>query len=376
MKPTLAFVSLCDATDPNAASGAPFSMRQQLQKRFNVIDLFPLRLGLEWRWLPTRAAYKLLGRGYHSDREPAALKKVARRIERELTGIKPDVVFSPSSLPLCFVDTPCPTAFTTDQVFSDFVETYVRSPSERFVRLGNAQEGLALARATRVSYPSQWAAQSAHRHYATDPRKLTVIPWGANLPFEVPESDVQAAIARRPFDSCHLVFVGKDWQRKGGDTFTAIVRHAKTLGLKTRATVIGADPAGLSQDTFVVHPYLDKARADHFQLFAEIMLDAHFLILPTRAEAFPHVLCEAMAFGVPAIASPVGGIAEIIRDGETGFVKPLETPAEQLAQLIRDTLATPAEYRRMAREAREDYRRRLNWDAFGRQIGDSMAALI
>jgi glycosyltransferase involved in cell wall biosynthesis len=376
MKPRLAFVSLCDATDQNASSGYPFSIRRQLQKRFNVVDLFPLPLGLDWRWLPIRAAYKLVGRGYHSEREPAALKTLARRVERGLAAIKPDVVFAPSSLPMCFVDTTCPTAFVTDQVFCDFVHGYVHRPSKRFLRVGNAQEALALARATLVSYPSQWAAQSAERHYATDPRKLAVIPWGANLPFEIEQSEVAAAIARRPFDSCHLVFVGKDWERKGGDTFVDIVRQMNRLGLKTRGTVIGANPEGLPTDVFTIHPYLDKARPDHFALFASIMLDAHFLILPTRAEAFPHVLCEATAFGVPAISSPVGGITEIIHEGDTGFVRPLETSAEQLALLIRDTLATPANYVRLARQSREAYEQRLNWDNFGKRINESIAALV
>ena len=376
MKPTLAFVALCNAADPNAESGYAFSMRRQLQDRFNVIDLFPLPLGQQWRWLPMRVAHKLGRRAYHPMREASALKELARRIEPELRGIKPDVVFAPSSLPMCFVDARCPTVFAADQVFGDYAGSYVRRPSKRFLRIGHAQEGLALARATRVSYPSHWAAKSACEYYATDPRKITVIPWGANLPFEIPEGDVQAAIARRPLDSCHLVFIGRDWERKGGDTFAEIVRHMNRLGLKTRATIIGANPQGLSRDLFTIHPYLDKARADHFAQFGSIMLEAHFLILTSRAEAYGHALCEAMAFGVPTIGSAVGGIPTIVRDGETGFLRPPETPADQLALLIRDTLASPVDYVRMAREAREDYRRRLNWDAFGRQLGDSITALI
>jgi glycosyltransferase involved in cell wall biosynthesis len=261
-------------------------------------------------------------------------------------------------------------------VFCDYVQGYVHRPSKRFLRIGNEQEGLALARASRVSYPSHWAARSARENYATDPSKIAVIPWGANLAFEIPDGDVHAAISRRPFEICHLVFVGRDWRRKGGSRFADIVRRVNMLGLKTRATIIGASPQGLSGEHFTIHPNLDKARSDHFALFASIMLDAHFLILPTCADAFPHVLCEAMAFGVPAIASTVGGIPEMICDGETGYVRPTETPAELLALLIRDMLATPAEYVRMAREAREEYRRRLNWDSFGAQLNDLIAALV
>lgn len=48
--------------------------------------------------------------------------------------------------------------------------------------------------------------------------------------------------------------------------------------------------------------------------------DADVLITPSRTEAFGMVLIEAMANGLPAVASRVGGIPEVVTDGETGFL--------------------------------------------------------
>ncbi len=59
MRPTLAFVSLWDAADRNRESGYAYSMRAQLQKCFDVVDVFPLGLPGEKLLLPLRAAYKL-----------------------------------------------------------------------------------------------------------------------------------------------------------------------------------------------------------------------------------------------------------------------------------------------------------------------------
>src|SRR5262245_17769046 len=140
MKPKLAFVCMWNAADPNAESGYAYSMWRQLQKRFDVADLFPLTVPEERLWLPLRAAYKLGRHYYHPMREPVVLKSLARRIERELTAIKPDIVFAPSSIPMSFVETPCPWAYSTDQLFCDFVETYIRRPAPRFQRFGHAQE--------------------------------------------------------------------------------------------------------------------------------------------------------------------------------------------------------------------------------------------
>ena len=376
MKPKLAFVSEWNAAHPNVESGYPFSMRRQLQKRFEVIDLFPFVLPGERLWLPVRAAYRLAGRYHHPMREPSLLKRLAGRIEAALQTAKPDIVFAPSSLPMSYVEAPCPWVYATDQLFCDFVETYIKRPSARFCRLGHEQEARALSYAAGASYPSDWAAASAVRHYGADPSRIAMIPWGANLPRELADEEVAAAVAQRPFDRCELVFIGRDWRRKGGDTLVATVAELNRSGLPTHATIIGCEPAGLPPAHFTIHPFLDKAEPDDFMQFAAIMLRAHFLFLPSRAEAYGQVFCEAMAFGVPVIGSTVGGIPTIVREGETGFLKAPGTPAAEFAALVREALESPAAYRQMAHRAREDYSARLNWDSFGRRLCDTMTALI
>jgi glycosyltransferase involved in cell wall biosynthesis len=376
MPPKLAYVSILNAADPNVDSGYGYSMRRQLQKSFEVIDLFPLGLPGERLWLPLRAGYRALGRYYHPMREPAVLRALARKIERALDAVRPEIVFAPSSLPLTFVETKLPKVFVTDQVFCDFVGTYIPRPAARFLRLGNAQERRALMSATRLSYPSDWAARSAIDHYGADPAKVVVIPWGGNLPEEIPEHEVRAAIAARAGAPCHLVFVGVNWQRKGGAALVATVDELNRQGIAARATIIGCNPPGLPRDRFAIYPFLDKKQKDDFARFRSILLSAHFFFLPSRADAFPQAFGEAMAFGLPAIGSTVGGIPSIVRDGVTGFVRPADAPAAEFAGLIRDTLASPERYQTMAAAARADYRQRLNWDRFGEQLAATIAALV
>jgi glycosyltransferase involved in cell wall biosynthesis len=376
MNPKLAFVSLWDAGNHNAESGYAYSMRNQLKRRFDVVDVFPLALPGARLWQPICAAYRLGGRYHHRMREPSVLKALARRIEEALKSIKPDVVFAPSSVPMSFVEASCGWAYSTDQLFCDFVDTYIYRPSARFRRLGNDQERRALSRAARASYPSRWAATSAVEHYGADADKIAVIPWGANLPREMSEIDVDAGIAKRPFDACRLVFIGRDWVRKGGDTLVATVAELNRTGFATHATIIGADPKGLDPRQFTVYPFIDKNNREHFAHFASVMLDAHFLFLPSRAEAYGQAFCEAAAFGVPAIGSTVGGIPTIIRDGETGFVRHPRTSPAKFANLIREALASSSRYLAMAREARRDYCERLNWDSFGDRLNDMISALV
>jgi len=376
MKPALSYISLFDAADRNKDSGYPFSMREQLSKRFTVHDLFPLDYSQDRLWMPMRAAYKAVGKYYHPMREPTVLKYLARRVEKHLRKVQPQAVFAPTSIPLSFVDSKLPRIFATDQLFGDFVKTYIPSPAQRFIRLGNAQERRALDSAALATYPSHWAGDSAVSRYGVDRKKLAIIPWGANLPSTISQADVDAAIAKRPSGRCHLVFLGRDWVRKGGDLLVGTVEQLNRLGLPTRATIIGCQPPGLSPQFFDIHPFLDKGRPEHFAILSSVMFGAHFLFLPSRAEAYGQAFCEAAAFGLPSIGSTVGGIPTIIQDGHTGFVRPPETNVRQFADLIQDTLCDKDRYTRLARQAREDYRQRLNWDSFGGRLSDAIMALV
>lgn len=78
---------------------------------------------------------------------------------------------------------------------------------------------------------------------------------------------------------------------------------------------------------------------------------SHLVALTSDHEGFPNALLEAMALGRPVVSTNVGGVAELVRDGEDGFLTSND-PAE-LAARMGALLADPALRDRMARSARE-----------------------
>ena len=70
----------------------------------------------------------------------------------------------------------------------------------------------------------------------------------------------------------------------------------------------------------------------------EAMKDCYVFVLPSLSEGFGRVLIEAMALSKPVIASNVGGIPEIVKDGENGFLCGwnAEEIGERLVQIISD----------------------------------------
>ena len=81
---------------------------------------------------------------------------------------------------------------------------------------------------------------------------------------------------------------------------------------------------------------------------------ARVLCLPSRSESFGVALLEAGAYGLPVVASRVGGIPEIVNDGETGLLVPPEDPAA-LSDALERVLSDPERARRLG----DNLRRRV-----------------
>jgi glycogen synthase len=84
----------------------------------------------------------------------------------------------------------------------------------------------------------------------------------------------------------------------------------------------------------------------------ERLADADVLVQPSRADTLPLAVLEAMAGGLPVVGARVGGIPELVVDGETGFVVAPEDP-EALADALDALAAGPELRRRLGRRARE-----------------------
>jgi len=89
---------------------------------------------------------------------------------------------------------------------------------------------------------------------------------------------------------------------------------------------------------------------------------AAVVAVPSYREGFGVVCAEAMAHGRPVVASAVGGLLDLVADGETGVhVPPGDVPALRAA--LERLLADPALRARMGQAARARVRERFSWDA-------------
>jgi glycosyltransferase involved in cell wall biosynthesis len=142
----------------------------------------------------------------------------------------------------------------------------------------------------------------------------------------------------------HLVLVGRLAAVKGVPVLLdALARVTDIPGL--RLTLVGDGPDRAALETHAralgLSGIVTFAGYQTSTQVAATLRDADALVLPSFAEGLPVVLMEAMATGLPVIATQIAGIPELVRDGENGRLVPPGN-ADALAEAIRDILTDPA----------------------------------
>jgi glycosyltransferase involved in cell wall biosynthesis len=365
----IAYLYNLDASNPSVQSGRPASILRQMRALgAEIIPVFPLEARRSPASTIKKAVYRAFGRYYRGDRDPRYLTAVAAEFGRRTRDQAFDLVFSPGSEAVSRLDTAQPVTFCADATFANMMDYYwdFSSLSEEYVRKGHEQESGALRRAALAVYPSQWAARSAINVYGADPAKVAVIPFGANLGAANRRDQVLRWIAARRFEAIRLLFVGKAWTRKGGNIVVETAKRLMARGFAVNLDIVSLEmPPELALIPWITHHgYLDPNQPGTAAVLADLFKAAHFLFIPSRAEAYGLAYAEASAFGVPSVATDTGGIPSVVTTGINGFTLPLSAGAHEFADRIGALFSNREQYDILCRKSFDEFERRLNWKTF------------
>ena len=151
----------------------------------------------------------------------------------------------------------------------------------------------------------------------------------------------------REIPSARLLFVGETYPRDAGYR-RAIEEYVSGHGLEGKVRFLG----------FLEDP-------------GEVYDMSHCVLVPSKVEPFGRIVVEAMLRGVPVVAARVGGIPEIIRDGETGTLFS-SWEAEAIARAVQTALGRP-DLALMTEKARLEARERFSMAAMTRKIDEILA---
>jgi glycosyltransferase involved in cell wall biosynthesis len=368
------YVTTYDSADLHAWSGTGTYMVNTLRSAgFQTEAIGNLKEKWALAFKMKRAWYAYLrSKMYLRDREPTILMNYATQVEQALAGSACDVVFSPGTVPIAYLQTKKPIVFWTDATFAGMVDFYPSFSNlcAESVRDGNRMEQSALSNCRLAIYSSDWAAETAITNYSVDPNKVKVVPFGANIACDRDWPDIERIVKAKEFDTCKLLFLGVDWCRKGGDTALAVASLLNQRGTKTELHVVGCEPPAGMPHFVKAHGFISKKTPAGSKAFDELMTQAHFLILPTIADCVPVVLAEANSYGLPALSTRVGGIPTVIRDSRNGRAFALDADPGEYCDFIQRLMASRNEYDELARSSFREYSERLNWSSAGKAVFD------
>jgi len=378
----LGYVTSYDSGDMGKFSGLGYFIWQALAAQ----DLDITRIGgLKEKYhylvaLKDRYYSHFSNKKYYRDREIFVTRDYARQILKKLSDVEVDVIFSPGTIPIAYLDTDKPIVFWGDSSFGGMHNFYPEFTDlcRKTIQNGNKIEQEALNRCALAIYSSNWAAKTAIDNYDVDPNKVKVVPFGANLSGSRDRLQVEQLISRRSHNRCRLLFVGIDWYRKGGDIALEVAKELNRAGLECELAVVGCHPSTKAPLPDFVKPYgfIQKSDPDGIKKLTRLFSESHFFIMPSRFEAFGVVFCEANSFGVPCIGSNVGGIPTIIRNEVNGA---LFSPDEEIAKycaFISAYFTDLSRYQYLALSSFNEYQTRLNWVVSGRAIKKLLYGIV
>jgi len=208
--------------------------------------------------------------------------------------------------------------------------------------------------AERIVAPSHSVAQAARDWAYVPPEKILVIPNAIDLPPAISDFD-------RPAEggNVRIGFIGRLDPVKRVEDLVLAMSHVR--GARLQIFGSGERRAAL-QELIKQHQLEDRVTLRGPSSGpAEALRQMDLLVLPSEAEGFPLVLIEAMAAGVPIVASDAPGIRDVVTNDATALMVPVGSP-ERLAGAIQKMVDHPDLRNRLAADAFVEVARRFTWD--------------
>ncbi len=350
-------------------SGTFYNLAQELERQSHIVTrLGPFPLEVPFVARVVNAVHRRLRKRHPLFLDPFVGGRTGRLVSRQLQGLDYDFLLTNDMAIAAFTVSGRPIVLYTDVIVTrDYSEKNL--PGCRLGNMSAFSVGLcrrtmrrALMRSSLAIFPADWSAEAA-RAYCRTPEKIKVVPFGANV------EDPGSAIAHgRSWEKIkakgciNLLFVGKDWVRKGGDVAVEAVRRLNADGIRAKLHVVGAEvPDRALTDEVQSYGLLDKSKPEEMALIQHLFTEADAFILPSSSEGYVISVLEAAAFGLPTLAYDADGVRNAVVAGRTGLLFPLGSPGRLFAAAVSSWCARPSTYMELVHGARHHYETSANW---------------
>jgi glycosyltransferase involved in cell wall biosynthesis len=376
----VAYVTSYHPNDRRQWSGLGYAIMNCLVSQgIDVTPIGPLKNNFHLIGDMKRQVYsRLFDLSYDFRRSGVLARDYARQVQKHLKRGFYDAVFSPSTIPISRLRCSQPIAIWVDATWACYFPHYKIEPPwcHETIQAGHVTESLAYKRCELLFFASQWAADSAIKDYGVEPDKVRVVPFGSNFVKKTDPNQVLRSISERSLEKCRLIAIGVDWYRKGMPRAVELAAVLNAVGQPTDLVIVGCEaPPNMPLPKFVrVEGFIDKRSPEGEQRLASLLMQSHFHVLFSTAEAFGIVFAEANAHAVPNITWDIGGISSAVVNDKGGWCFNVHSPVSEIANFIKHCLLDRNRYAALALNAFREYEQRLNWDISGTAVAKDLEA--
>lgn len=170
----------------------------------------------------------------------------------------------------------------------------------------------------------------------------------------------QGSLGSDRFAQKKILFVGIDWDRKGGPVLLSAFREVRRSHPTAELIIVGCKP-DVSMAGCRVVGQVPLAEVANFYRSASVFC------LPTTVEPFGIVFVEAFAHGLPIVATNVGAIPDFVEEGQSGYLVRCNDPVQLASRLI-ELLANPARCIQFGARGQAMVSDRYTWQATAEKI--------
>ena len=354
--------------DPNSrsneAGGYYVGMAlEELGLRVQKHELSPFTAGEKIRYGPLKLAYRLIGKDFKVTFAPGVRKRKIQIVERTAHAVGARLVISNTPVGVVGLQGKIRYVMYCDAPYAGFAEMghYLSKCPASVLRQALDMDQEAAIGADAVYYYSKWSAERAAAAYGLDSKKIKVVAPGANIEF-VPRE--KANLTKSRGKTCRLLFFGRNWERKGGPIAIRIVQLLRDKGLDAELIICGPTKVSSkiveSHSVTLLEPIRKDAASERDRVI-NLFQSIDYLLLPTRADIFPSAIREACAFGVPSITTTVGGVEDLLANGQEAILMDVQSPPEDYVPRILENFENESERLRLRRASRDAYENRMLW---------------
>ena len=322
----IAILSRADLEDRTYWSGTAESVFSKLKQsgKFKIIKIDKLNNTLRKIFALKREYLKYIKKiKFDESYNEHVSKNFANQIELKLEKYRNiDFLLTFDSSLVAHLKTDIPIVLWTDMLYSDYYRHYYNKKKidKNTIKSIKSIEKKAINNCKKIILASDWAVLKAKQKYKKLKDKFYLLHYGPNFKRDVKLNKIQKLISKRSRKSLNLITLSVDWKRKGLSKIIKLNNLINKKVIKSKLQIIGIKKKNNKNQNVETVNFINKNTREGENKISKYLLNSHFHILFSNAEAYGVSLIEANSRGVPNVSLKVGGISQIVKNGLNGMI--------------------------------------------------------